>query len=196
MKIMNFGSNAGGAMALALLAGACGSGEVDGNAQAGMVQSSLAVPVAEPTRVALSRPSLAPAPSGELRCPAPLSADVPPPQGARILGAAPAGALPLSSATVTADAAATMPSDLSGLAEVEPEEGPEQPGLVTQYQDALPSDDAGYTLVCRYGAVQPPLLARSVLLLPIPARVGGYRCTTELPQGNDARPARAICKPM
>ena len=94
---------------------------------------------------------------------------------------------------MTADAVATIGSDLSGMAEVEPEDGPARAGVETQLYQVEPSADTPHTLVCRYGTPTPPLMAQAALLLPIAPRAGGYRCTVELPQGSDARPVTARC---
>jgi hypothetical protein len=130
-------------------------------------------------------------PAGAVICPAALAGGAVP-KGARLLGDAMRSSLSLSSATVTADAPSTIAPDTDGMAEVMPDDGPETPGMIVQYYDAEPSATQPYTLVCRYGASRPKLLAQAVLLLPV-APAGRYRCTTELPQGNDKRPASASC---
>jgi hypothetical protein len=128
------------------------------------------------------------------RCPQQIRSGLPLPNGSRVLGAPVGSAIALSSATVTADDVASIAGDLSGLAEVEPEDGPGSTDMTTQLQDARPAADTAFALVCRYGDPEPPLLARSVLLLPLPAFGGTYRCTTRLPQGPDRRPVSAVCR--
>lgn len=184
------------AATLLVMTGACGSGAASGN------EATAAVPDGGSEVAANARPpSATPAPRGVAaggpRCPATLVAGAALPAGARVIGTPPTAATALSSATVTADAVADIGEDLSGLAEVEGEDGPAQPGLATLHQTAMPTADQPYTLVCRYGTAQPPRLAPAALLLPVPARdgAGGYRCTTRLPQGNDRRRVEAFCAP-
>ena len=184
------------AAALLVMTGACGSGAASGN------EAMAAVPDGGNIAAADARaPSATPAPRGVAaggpRCPATLVAGAALPAGARVIGTPPTAAAALSSATVTADAVADIGEDLSGLAEVEGEDGPAQPGLATLHQTAMPTANQPYTLVCRYGTAQPPRLAPAALLLPVPARdgAGGYRCTTRLPQGSDRRRVEAFCAP-
>jgi len=191
------------AAALLVMTGACGSGAASGN------EATAAVPDGGNIAAADARaPSATPAPrdvaaatrvvaAGGPRCPATLVAGAALPAGARVIGTPPTAAAALSSATVTADAVADIGEDLSGLAEVEGEDGPAQPGLATLHQTAMPTANQPYTLVCRYGTAQQPRLAPAALLLPVPARdgAGGYRCTTRLPQGNDRRRVEAFCAP-
>lgn len=183
-------------IAALFLVAACGSGasadEVAGNgAVPAVANGSGATPAAMASAAA---PSIVanPEAGGAVRCPATLVAGALPADG-RLIGNAPASALPLSSATVTADAVAAIDPGLSGLAEIEPEDGPARAGIETQLYQVEPSADAPHTLVCRYGAPTPPLMAQAALLLPIVPRAGGYRCTVELPQGSDPRAATARC---
>lgn len=188
-----------GASALLLVA-ACGSGAsadevATTNTSAAPVETADAGSAAATAsgRVNNSITADASAPQGAAAtCPATLVANAVP-AGARVIGAAAAAPLPLSSATVTADAVSAIGSDLSGMAEVEPEDGPTRAGVETQLYQVEPSADAPHTLVCRYGTPTPPLMAQAALLLPIAPRAGGYRCTVELPQGSDARPVTARC---
>lgn len=131
---------------------------------------------------------------GAIECPATIRSGMTLPRGARLLGAPLADVLSLSSATVTADAVEAVAPDLDGLGEVEPVERPGPAGMVVQMQDAAPTADAPFALICRYGAAEPPLLAQSAVLIPLSANGAGYSCTTRLPQGKDPRAASAICE--
>ncbi len=146
------------------------------------------------TTIAAATPAIA-STTGAIACPAALKSGVALPAGARLLGTAPAAGIMLSSATVTADAVGSIGDDLAELAEVEPSEGPDAPGMAVQLQDTEPSADQPFALVCRYGTPAPPLLAQAVLLMPLPANRAGYRCTTRLPQGKDPRAASSTCEP-
>jgi len=188
-----------GATALLLVA-ACGSGAsadevATANTSAAPVETADAGSAAATAPVSVESSAAADASAGRgaaASCPATLVANAVP-AGARMIGAAPAAPIALSSATVTADAVAAIGSDLSGMAEVEPEDGPARAGVETQLYQVEPSADAPHTLVCRYGTPTPPLMAQAALLLPIAPRAGGYRCTVELPQGRDTRRVTARC---
>ena len=173
-------------LALVPIATGCGPA-APGNAAA----AQPAVVATAATAVASAVPASAPAGLGT-SCPATLSGGVVP-ASARLLGTA-GSAMALSSATVTADAPSAIAADTGGMAEVEPEDGPEKAGVAVQVYAADPSAEQPYTLVCRYGATRAPLLAEAVLLLPIAAGAR-YVCTTELPQGASRRPVSAACVP-
>ncbi|MEG3086526.1 hypothetical protein [Sphingomonas sp. PB4P5] len=179
------------ALALVPMAGGCGPA-APGNAavaQPPLVAADSTAPSAA-TAVATPTPGPLVAASGT-RCPATLTGSAVA-SGARLLGIAGGAAIGLSSATVTANAPSAIAEDTSGMAEVEPEEGPQKSGVTVQVYDAEPSAEQPYTLVCRYGATRPPLLAEAVLLLPIAAGAH-YVCTTELPQGASRRAVSAVC---
>lgn len=184
------------AMAAALIAlGGCGAEATVGQA----ASNDMGAPSGRPMEARRNPRTSEPAPAGLARraveCPATLASGMSLPGGSRLLGAPLGTRLSLTSATVSADAVGTMPADLDGIAEVEPVERPGPAGMAVQVQDAAPTSDAPFTLICRYGDVAPPLLARSVVLVPLPADGARYGCVTRLPQGRDRRVASARCEP-
>lgn len=182
------------AAALVALTG-CGAEATGGQASANAMMAQPRQPIeAQGDRTKGAALSSVSAKLGAIACPATIRSGMTLPRGARLLGAPLAGVLRMSSATVSADAVGAVASDLDGLAEVEPVERPGPAGMVMQMQDAAPTADAPFALICRYGDAEPPLLAQSAVLIPLPANGAGYSCTTRLPQGKDPRPASAICE--
>ncbi|QCB43210.1 hypothetical protein E5673_14090 [Sphingomonas sp. PAMC26645] len=190
------GTGSASAMAAVLIAlSGCGAQATGGQASSNTMQASSQQPVdAGGVKPKPAQASSVSAEQGVIECPATLVSGMTLPSGARLLGAPLGARLSLTSATVTADAVGTMPADLDGIAEVEPVERPGTTGMTVQMQDAAPTADAPFTLICRYGEAKPPLLAQSVALIPLPANGARYDCTTRLPQGKDPRTASAMCK--
>jgi hypothetical protein len=185
-----------GAVALLALTAACDPSAADGNAAAPVAHASVVAAAAvENSAAPVATPAVAAAQAGAA-CPAALSAGQALPAGSRLVGAPLGAEIKLSWASVTADAPEAISDEVSGMAELEADENAEQLGMAIDSYFPTVTPEEPHTLVCRYGASKQPLLAESVLLVPIPASAKPYDCIVEVPQGEaNGRVSRAWCKP-